>query len=204
METAKYELPKLSYGYGDLAPHISEEQLKLHHEKHHQAYVNGANAALEKIDKARKDNSDLDMKALLKELSFQVSGHVLHSLFWANMAPVMKGGGGAPSGELAKTIEREFGSFERFKKEFAQAALTVEGSGWGALVYCTKTKRPMLMQVEKHSVNVYPGFKVLVVLDVWEHAYYIDYKNLRAKFIENFWNVVNWKEVEKRFTEATK
>jgi len=204
METAKYELPKLAYGYADLAPHISEEQLKLHHEKHHQAYVNGANAALEKIDKARKDNSDLDMKALLKELSFQVSGHVLHSLFWANITPVMKGGGGTPSGELAKAIEREFGYFERLKKEFTQAALTAEGSGWAALVYCAKTTRLMLMQIEKHSVNVYPGFKVLMVLDVWEHAYYIDYKNMRAKFIENFWNVVNWKEVEKRFAEATK
>jgi superoxide dismutase, Fe-Mn family len=204
MESGAYELPKLAYGYGDLSPHISEEQLKLHHEKHHQAYVNGANAALEKIEKARKENADLDMKALLKELSFQVSGHVLHSIFWANMAPAMNGGGGAPNGEFAKAVEREFGSFDRFKKEFAQSALAAEGSGWAALVYCAKTNRPMLMQIEKHNVNVYPGFKVLLVLDVWEHAYYLDYKNLRAKFIENFWGIVNWKEVEKRFGEATK
>ncbi len=204
MEQNKYELPKLAYGYGELAPHISEEQLRLHHEKHHQAYVNGANAALEKIDKARKDNADLELKALLKELSFQVSGHILHSLFWTNMAPVMNGGGGAPSGALARAVETEFGSFDRFKKEFTQAAVSCEGSGWAALVYCAKTKRPMLMQIEKHNVNVYPGFKVLMVLDVWEHAYYLDYKNLRAKFIEAFWNIANWKEVEKRFGEAGK
>ncbi len=197
----KYELPKLPYGYGELAPHISEEQLRLHHEKHHQAYVNGANAVLEKLDKARKENADLDMKATLKELSFQASGHVLHSLFWENMAPAGKGGGGIPSGALEKAIDAEFGNFDRFKKEFTQAALSAEGSGWAALVYCAKTKHLLLMQIEKHSVNAYPGSKVLLVLDVWEHAYYLDYKNLRAKFIEAFWNIANWKEAEKRFDE---
>jgi Fe-Mn family superoxide dismutase len=200
METKRYELPKLSYGYGDLAPHISEEQLRLHHTKHHQAYVNGANEIFDKLEKARKENSDLDMKATLKALSFNIGGHVLHSLFWANLSPK----GGAPSGKIADAINTEFGSFERFKKEFTQAAMTAEGSGWAALSFCRKTGKPIIMQIEKHNTNVYPNFKILLVLDVWEHAYYIDYKNERAKFIDSFWNIVDWKEVNKRLEEAMK
>lgn len=192
-----YSLPKLNYGYGELAPHISETLLTLHHTKHHQAYVNGANAILEKLEKARKENMDLDMKATLKELSFHIGGHVLHSLFWDNIAPPGKGGGGKPTGKLDEAIEKEFGSFERFKKEFAQAANSAEGSGWAALTFCMKTKRPMIMQVEKHNVNTYP-FHILLVLDVWEHAYYLDYKNERAKFVEAFWNIVNWEAAGKR------
>jgi Fe-Mn family superoxide dismutase len=143
------------------------------------------------------------MKATLKALSFNAGGHVLHSLFWDNMAPHGKGGGGAPQGALAEAINTEFGSFERFKKEFTQAAATAEGSGWAALSYCRKTGRLMIMQIEKHNVNVYPAFPILLVVDVWEHAYYVDYKNDRAKFLENFWNIVNWHEVGKRF-EALK
>ena len=132
MEAGKsYTLPKLPYGYKDLAPYISEEQLTLHHQKHHQAYVTGANAILEKFDKARKDNADLDMKATLKELSFHVGGYRLHSLFWENLAPSGTGGGGIPKGELAKAIDAEFGKFDRFKKEFTQAASSVEGIGLG-------------------------------------------------------------------------
>lgn len=195
----RYELPKLAYGYGELAPHISEEQLRLHHEKHHQAYVNGANAIFEKLEKGRKENAELDMKSLLKELSFQVGGHVLHTKFWGNMAPAGKGGGGAPSGALAKAIETEFGSFERFKKEFTQAAVSCEGSGWAVLAYSPMAKHLLIAQIEKHNVNTFIGHKPLLVLDVWEHAYYLDYKNLRAKFVESFWNIVNWKEVEGRF-----
>jgi len=198
----KYELPKLNYGYGDLAPHISEQQLTLHHQKHHQAYVNGVNAIFDKLEKARKEGTDLDTKATLKELSFHIGGHVLHSLFWANMAPAGKGG--KMSSELTSTINEEFGSFERFKKEFTQAAASAEGSGWATLTYCNRTKRPLIMQIEKHNVHVYPGFKPLLVLDVWEHAYYLDYKNDRAKFVENFWNLVNWDEVGKRFKDAGK
>ena len=200
METKKYELPKLSYGYGDLAPNISEEQLRLHHAKHHQAYVNGANEILDRLDKARKDNSDLDMKATLKALSFNIGGHILHSLFWQNLSPK----GGAPSGKIADAITREFGSLDRFKKEFTQAAMTAEGSGWAALAFCRKTGRPILMQIEKHNENVYPAFSILMVIDVWEHAYYLDYKNERAKFIDAFWNIIDWKEVNKRLEEAMK
>ncbi len=203
-ETAKfYTLPKLPYGYKDLEPHVSEGQLRIHHQKHHQAYVNGANAILERLDKARKEGADLDAKSTLKELSFNIGGHLLHSLFWGNLAPVGKGGG-KPGGVLGGAIEREFGSFERFRKEFTQAAVSVEGSGWAALTLCKQTGRPIIMQIEKHNANVYPTFRVLMVLDVFEHAYYIDYKNERAKFVDAFWNIVNWSEINKRLDEALK
>ncbi|MEM2102660.1 MAG: superoxide dismutase [Candidatus Bathyarchaeia archaeon] len=202
-QTKFYVLPKLSYDYKDLAPYVSEEQLRIHHSKHHQAYVNGANAILERIDKARKDGADFDVKATLKELSWNIGGHLLHSLFWTNMAPSGKGGG-KPGGRLADALNKEFGSFERFKKEFTTAAVSVEGSGWAALTLCRQTNRPLIMQVEKHNTNVYPAFRILMVLDVFEHAYYIDYKNDRAKFVEAFWNIVNWDAVSKRLEEATR
>jgi superoxide dismutase, Fe-Mn family len=199
MESGKfYTLPKLPYEYNALAPYISEEQLKLHHQKHHQAYVNGANAIYEKFDKARKENADLDTKAILKELSFHLGGFKLHNMFWENLAPAGKGGGGMPKGELLKAINAEFGKFDRFKKEFTQAAVSAEGSGWAAVTFCRKTGRLLVMQIEKHNVNVYPNFHILMVLDVWEHAYYLDYKNDRAKFVESFWNIVNWDAVDKR------
>ena len=197
MEKVKsFTLPKLPYDYNALAPYISEQQLKLHHDKHHQAYVNGANAAFEKLDKARSENAEIDMKATLKELSFNVGGHILHSIFWDNMAPAGKGGG-KPGGAVADMIDMGFGSFERFKKEFTTAATSVEGSGWAALAVHPCIGRPLIMQIEKHNVNVYPSFKILMVLDVWEHAYYVDYKNERAKFVEAFWNIVNWDYVNK-------
>ncbi|MDI6655006.1 MAG: superoxide dismutase [Candidatus Hydrothermarchaeota archaeon] len=164
METAKfYILPKLPYEYKDLAPSISEEQLKVHHQKHHQAYVSGANAILEKLDKARKDGTDLDFKATLKELSFNIGGHLLHSLFWGNLAPAGKCCE-KPTEILGDAIEKEFGSFERFKREFTQAAVSVEGSGWAALTFCKQTNRPIIMQIEKHNTNVYPMFRILMVL----------------------------------------
>jgi len=199
-----YLLPKLPYDYKALAPLISEEQLTLHHTKHHQAYVIGANAVLEKLDKSRKENGDLDMKATLKELSFHVGGYRLHTLFWENLAPAGKGGGGVPKGELAKAIDAEYGSFVRFKKEFTQAASSTEGSGWAVLTHCMTTNRLFIMQLEKHNVNAIPGFRILMALDVWEHAYYLDYKNDRAKFIESFWNIVNWDEVNKRLVSHLK
>jgi Fe-Mn family superoxide dismutase len=203
-ESKLYSLPKLPYDYKALAPAMSEEQLTLHYTKHHQGYVTGANAVLGKLDKARKENADLDMKATLKELSFHVGGYRLHTLFWENLAPAGKGGGGVPKGELAKAIDAEYGSFARFKKEFTQAASSTEGSGWAVLTYCMKTNRLLIMQLEKHNMNVIPGFRILMALDVWEHAYYLDYKNDRAKFIESFWNIVNWDEVNKRLVSHLK
>ena len=195
-----YKLPELPYQYSGLEPYVSEEQLKIHHQKHHQAYVNGANAIFEKLDNARRENGDIDAKSILKELSFHVSGYTLHNLFWQNLIPAKDK---AEIGDkLSKKVEEDFGSFDRFKKEFSQAASSVEGSGWAALVLDDESKKLLIMQVEKHNLNTYANSRILLVLDVWEHAYYIDYKNDRAKFIDNFWNIINWKEVERRLGEA--
>jgi superoxide dismutase, Fe-Mn family len=198
-----YSLPDLPYAYNALEPFISEAQLRLHHDKHHAAYVNGANAILERLEKARQAGADVDMKATLKELSFQAGGHVLHSLFWRNLTHAPKAGK-EPVGVLADVLKKEFGSFERFKKEFSAAAASTEGSGWAALSWCGMTERPLIMQIEKHNVNVYPMFRILMVLDVWEHAYYLDYKNERPKFVEAFWSIVNWDEVNKRLEAIIK
>ena len=199
-----YTLPTLGYDLKALAPYISEAQLTLHYQKHHQAYVTGANALFEKFDKARKEGSDLDLKAALKELSFHVGGHRLHTAFWENLAPAGKGGGGEPKGALAKAINADFGSFARFRKEFTATATSVEGSGWAALTFSRTTGRLLLVQIEKHNVNVPPGSPILLVLDVWEHAYYLDYRNDRAKFVESFWNIVNWDAVNRRYEAALK
>ena len=204
MEQPKlYILPKLPYDYSDLQPYMSKEQLTIHHDKHHQAYVNGANAILQRLDKARKEGTDLDVKSTLKELSFNIGGNLLHSLFWNNLTPPKKAGG-KPTGALGEAIDKEFGNFDRFKKEFTQAASSVEGSGWAALTICKQTKRPMIMQIEKHNTNVYPGFHILMVLDVFEHAYYVDYRNDRAKYIEAFWSIVNWSKANERFEDFSK
>lgn len=201
MQEKIYKLPELNYGFNDLSPYISEEQLKIHYQKHHQAYVSGANALLEKMAKARSENIDFDMKAALKEFSFNVSGHLLHSLFWENLSPKAKTVT-EPSGKLKEAIEAEFNSFERFKKEFSQAAVSVEGSGWSLLSVCPETGRLVMNQIEKHSLNSYPGFNRILVLDVFEHAYYLDYKNERARFVEAFWNIVNWGEVSRRLEKT--
>jgi len=195
-----YELPKLPYDYGELAPHMSEAQLTIHHTKHHQAYVDNANNAFKKIEAANKEGSDIDLKAFTKELSFNVGGHVLHSIFWENMAPQGKGGD-KPGSILGDAIIKNFGSLDRFKKMFSATATSVEGSGWAVLAYLPDINRLVLGQIEKHNANVMPIFPVLMVLDVWEHAYYLDYKNLRAKFVEAFWNIVNWDYVNNRLRD---
>jgi len=196
MDTNKfYTHPDLPYGYSDLEPHISEQQLKIHHQIHHQGYVNNANDILKKLKEAREKREDVDMKATLKALSYNVGGAILHTLFWPSMSP---DGGGGPEGKLAEVLEGEFGSFERFKQEFSKAAGSVEGSGWAALTFCRQTKRPVIMQIEKHNLNMYPGFPILMVLDVWEHAYYLDYQNKRGDFVDAFWEVVNWETVDTR------
>ena len=174
---------------------MSEEQLKLHHDKHHQAYVDGANALLKKFD--ARNGEDFDVKAVSKELTFHVGGFVLHNYFWTNLGPADKCGG-APTGTIAEYIKKDFGSFERFKKEFTQAAAGVEGSGWAVLTLCRKTDRIFIMQIEKHNVNVIPGFRIMMVLDMWEHAYYLDYKNKRPDYIEAFWKLINWDEVNRK------
>lgn len=208
MEKVKsFTLPKLPYDYNALAPYISEEQLKLHHDKHHQKYVTDANKLLTSIDEAMKEKTQLDywvsfgyVKALAKELAFNIGGHMLHTTFWENMAPAGKGGGGPPSGAIADVINKEYGSFDAFKKMFSAAATSTEGSGWAALAMHPCIGRPIIVQIEKHNVNVIPNFQILMTLDVWEHAYYIDYKNERPKFVEAFWNVVNWEKVNKNLS----
>ncbi|MBD3327795.1 superoxide dismutase [Candidatus Peregrinibacteria bacterium] len=190
-----YKLPDLTYSYEALEPHISKEQLQIHHSKHHQAYVDKANAALEKIANARNENADLDMKSILKSLSFNVGGHVLHSLFWENMAP---DGKTEPDGQIADKIKQSFGNYDRFKKEFSESALTVEGSGWSALAIDQISGEPLIMQIEKHNVNLYPNARIILALDMWEHAYYIDRKNNKAEFVEAFWKLVDWTAAEKR------
>jgi Fe-Mn family superoxide dismutase len=190
-----YALPELPYAYNALVPHISEEQLRIHHDKHHAAYVKGANDILEKLEKSRKEGTEIDMKSALKSLSFNIGGHILHSIFWTNMAPKS---GGEPKGKLLEAIKKDFGSFNQFKKEFTAAAMNIEGSGWAALVKDAKSGRLIIMQIEKHNQNMYPDANILLVLDMWEHAFYIDYKNEKGKFVEAFWNVVNWHEAGKR------
>ena len=200
MKQKYYSLPELPYDYNALEPVLSQELLTIHHDRHHQGYVNGANNILQTLDNARIKGIDLDIKSTLKALSFNIGGHLLHSLFWPSLTPTEQASN-EPSGELREAINREFGSFDQFKKEFTQSAASVEGSGWAALSYCLQTDRPIIMQIEKHNTNVYPQFRILMVIDVWEHAYYLDYKNARGKFIENFWNIVNWDHVNNRLKQ---
>lgn len=198
MENKIYSLPELPYAYNALSPAISEEQLKLHHQKHHQAYINSANSLLEKIRAARTANSDFDIKSAAKEFSFNLSGHILHMMFWKNLRPRQENN--SPTGEIAKMIEENFGDIDRFKKEFSQTALFCEGSGWAALALDPLDKQLFILQIEKHNLNLIPQLKLLLVIDVWEHAYYLDYKNSRLAYIEAIWSLVDWTQAEKRLT----
>ena len=197
----RYELPQLPYAYNALEPYIIEEIMRLHHTKHHQAYVNGANAALEKIEKASRGEIQIDVRAVLRDLSFNLDGHKLHSIFWPNMAPPGKGGG-KPGGAIADKIDAEFGNFENFKKLFSDAAKTVEGVGWALLLYDPEVDRLVLTQIEKQNLMHLAELPILLAIDVWEHAYYLQYKNDRASYVDNWWNVVNWDDVEKRFSKV--
>lgn len=201
MEHKAYILPKLPYDYDALMPVFSKEQLTIHHTKHHQAYVNGANAIFDKLQKAAKERVNYDVKALLKELSFNIAGHKLHSLFWKNICPTEKALK-LPSEKIIESIDLCFGSFSNFKEAFTKAAVSVEGSGWAALVYDKESEQLLICQIEKHNLNLYPETKILLIIDVFEHAYYIDYKNDRAKYVEMFWNIINWDEVERRYEKA--
>jgi Fe-Mn family superoxide dismutase len=197
----KYELPPLPYSYEALEPYISREIMTLHHTKHHQAYVTGANAALERLEKQRKGENLENVRGILRDLSFNLSGHKLHTVFWPNMAPSGKGGG-TPGGSLADQINRDFGSFEAFKKQFSDAAKNVEAVGWAILTYDAESDTLLIYQVEKQNFMHPPDLPLILTLDVWEHAYYLQYKNDRASYVDNWWNVVNWDDVEKRFAKA--
>ena len=195
-----YSLPELPYDYAALEPHYSAEVLELHHDKHHKAYVDGANTALDKLDQARTSDDFGTINQLQKNLAFHLSGHVLHSMFWENLSP---DGGGKPEGELAAAIDEGFGTFEGLKSQLTESALAVQGSGWGALTWEPLGQRLIVEQVYDHQSNVGQGAPPLLVLDMWEHAYYLQYKNVKADYAKAIWNVVNWDDVATRFASAT-
>ena len=198
----KYTLPELDYAYDALEPHISAEIMELHHSKHHQNYVNGANTALEKLEAARKDGSIAAVvTALSKDLAFNLGGHTNHSLFWKNLSP---NGGGEPTGALAEAINAEFGSFDAFKAHFNAAALGLQGSGWAVLGYDKVGERLVIEQMTDQQGNLSIDLEPLLLLDMWEHAFYLQYKNVKADYVEAVWNVFNWDEVAQRYEAATK
>ena len=198
----KYVLPELPYAYDAREPHISAEIMELHHSKHHQNYVNGANAALEKLEAARKDGSIAAVvTALSKDLAFNLGGHTNHSLFWENLGP---NGGGKPTGALAAAIDADFGSFEEFQKHFAAAALGLQGSGWAVLAYDKIGERLVIEQMTDQQGNLSIDLVPLLLLDMWEHAFYLQYKNVKADYVAAVWNVFNWDEVAARYAAAVK
>ncbi|MDP4162509.1 MAG: superoxide dismutase [Bacillota bacterium] len=194
-----HSVPPLPYAYNALEPYISEEIMRLHHDQHHKAYVDGLNKAEINLKKARESNDFSLIKHWSRELAFNGSGHNLHSIFWSNMIP---GGGGRPKGVVLGAIESYFGSFEAFKKQFSEAAKQVEGSGWALLVWSPRSRHLEVLQTEKHMDFSQWDTIPLLVLDVWEHAYYLQYKNKRAAYVDNWWNLVNWSDVESRFEKV--
>jgi len=198
----RYELPSLPYNYDALEPIISSETLKYHHDKHHLGYVNGANAALDKLEKYLNGQlTDIDIRAVSRDFEFNYGGHLLHTLYWLNMAPKGKGGG-TPGGAIADAINKLFGSFDKFKTLFGNAAKNVEGVGWALLAYDPVTGDLRILQVEKHNNVVTANLLPLLAVDVFEHAYYIDYRNDRAKYVDSWWDLVNWDDVEARYQKA--
>ncbi len=196
---ADYTLPDLSYDYGALEPHISGRIMELHHSKHHQAYVTGANTALEKLEEAR-DKGDLAAVNLHeKNLAFNLGGHVNHSAFWTNLSPE---GGGEPTGDIAAAIAENFGSFEKFKAHFTAVAAGVQGSGWAILAWDSIGQKLIIVQLYDQQSNIALGLVPIVLLDCWEHAYYLDYQNVRADYVSAWWNVVNWADAEERLARA--
>ena len=194
-----YTLPALAYDFGALEPHISGEIMELHHDKHHAAYVKGANTALEKLAAARDADDYAQIAKLQKDLAFNLSGHVLHSLFWENLSP---GGGGEPSGDLAAQLDEHFGGFARFKKHMIEAASSIQGSGWALAAWDPASKRIIIEQVYDHQGNHGQGTLPLLAIDAWEHAYYLQYRNVKADFFNAVWNVFDWNDVNAKYKAA--
>jgi Fe-Mn family superoxide dismutase len=194
-----YVLPELGYDYSALEPHYSARVLELHHDKHHKAYVDGVNATLDKLAAARKKDDLSAIVGLEKTLAFNLSGHVLHTLFWQNLTP---GGTDLPTGELGAAVDEHFGSFEAFKKQLSSAASSVQGSGWGALTWEPLGERLFIEQIYDHQGNVGQGGVPLLVIDAWEHAYYLQYENRRPDYVAAIWNVIDWADVAARFEDA--
>jgi Fe-Mn family superoxide dismutase len=196
---ADYTLPELAYDYSALEPSISGAIMELHHGKHHQAYVTGANAALAALAAARDSGDLANVNKLEKDLAFNLGGHVNHSVFWTNMSP---DGGDKPTGELASALDDQFGSFDKFTAHFTAAAMGVQGSGWAALTWDSIGQNLLINQFFDQQANFAAGTVPLLLLDVWEHAYYLDYKNVRADYVKAFWNIVNWQNVQDRLAAA--
>lgn len=190
-----YKLPELTYDYSALEPHISARIMELHHSKHHQAYVTGANAALDAMAEARANNNFATLPKLQKDLAFNLGGHVNHSIFWQNLSPA----GGEVSGNLSAAIDEYFGSFEAFKNHFSAAAVGIQGSGWAYLAWDALGNRLVIGQLYDQQGNIAMGNIPLLMLDMWEHAFYLDYQNVKADYVKAFWNIVNWADVAKRF-----
>ena len=196
----KYTLPELPYGYDALEPHSDGRTLELHHSKHHQGYVNGLNGALEKLAAARASGDHGQIKHLCREVAFHGSGHFLHSIFWTNLR---SGGGGRPEGPLASAIDNEFGSFDAFDRQLRAATGAVEGSGWGALLVEPGSGHMVVAGIEKHQNQLLPGWAPILVIDVWEHAYYLKYQNRRAAFVDAVMDhLVSWEDVGRRYQKA--
>ena len=196
---ATYTLPELPYDYSALQPAISGAIMELHHDKHHQAYVTGANTALEQLAEARAAGNFANINKLEKDLAFNLGGHTNHSIFWTNMSP---NGGDKPTGELEAAITDHFGSFDAFQAHVTAAALGVQGSGWAGLFWDSIGENLLIQQFFDQQSQFAAGSVPLLLLDVWEHAYYLDYKNVRADYVKAFWNIANWDNVQSRFETA--
>jgi superoxide dismutase, Fe-Mn family len=201
-EANRYTLPPLPYAYDALEPHIDEQTMRIHHDKHHAGYVRGLNNAIEKLEAIRRGEGDASlMKHWSRELSFHGGGHVNHTLFWHGMRPASDGPN-RPSGTLARAIDESFGSFDAFKAHFAAAAGSVEASGWGWLAYEPVARQLLVVQMEKQQNMLFTGLHPLLGVDVWEHAYYLKYQNRRSEYIDNWFNVINWPFVGRLFNAA--
>jgi Fe-Mn family superoxide dismutase len=196
---AIYSLPELNYDYSALAPHISAQIMELHHSKHHAAYVAGANTALEKLAEARDANDFANINRLQKDLAFHLGGHTNHSIFWKNMTPDSQE---RPTGELAAAIDEFFGSFDKFRAHFNAAALGLQGSGWAFLAWDAIGGQLIIEQLYDQQGNIAAATTPLLMLDMWEHAFYLDYKNVKGDYVTAFWNIVNWDDVATRFAAA--
>ncbi|MDR0783784.1 MAG: superoxide dismutase [Propionibacteriaceae bacterium] len=194
-----YVLPDLDYDYSALAPHISPEIMELHHSKHHQAYVTGANTAQEKLAEARAAGNFAALPKLEKDLAFHLAGHLNHSISWKNLSP---NGGGEPTGVLAEAIGVGFGGYEAFRKQFTEVAMTIQGSGWAVLAWDTFGAGLNAYQVYDHQSNLPGGQIPLLLLDMWEHAFYLQYRNVKADYVAAWWNIVNWADVAARYQQA--
>jgi Fe-Mn family superoxide dismutase len=196
----KYTLAELPYDYAALEPHISGKIMELHHDKHHAAYVNGANTTIDALAEARAKGEYKTIAGLERALAFHVSGHVLHSLFWASLSPQ---GGGKPTGALAEGIERDFGGFDAFKRHFNEAAATVMGSGWAGLAWEPMGRRLVVVQIYDHQSNMTQGGQPIMVADAWEHAFYLQYQNRKTEFFEALWNLWNWTDIGKHYVAVS-